>query len=112
MLAAASLRSDLHRMRKRSDPTAGLLEYHPKTSPGGPNNPAALLGDAEHQFESIGQLGIRIYLKACAASGIVDNMAINNRSFRANDEFGLRSLACHSDTSKPPRIHHWSLSMT
>jgi hypothetical protein len=89
-----------------------LSEYHPKTSPGSPDNPAALLGDAEHQFKSIGQLGIRIYLKACAASGIVNHTAIDDGSFGANDQFGLRSLACHSNASKPPRIHHWSLSMT
>src|SRR5450755_4939363 len=98
-------------MRKRSDSTASL-KYHPKTSPGGPNDPAALLGDAEHQFKSIRQLGVGIYLEACAASGIVNNMAIDNRSFRANDEFGLRALACHSNASKPSRIHHWCLSMT
>ena len=91
---------------------AGLLEDHTKTSTGSPNNPAAFLGDAEHQFESIGQPGIRIYLKACAASGIVNHTAIDDGSFGANDQFGLRSLACHSNASKPSRIHHWSLSMT
>src|ERR1700737_3863398 len=99
-------------MRMRSDSTARLLKYHAKTSPGGPNNPAAFLGDAEHQFESIGQPGIRIYLKACPASRIVNHTAINHGSFGANDEFGLRSLACHSNASKPSRIHHWSLSLT
>jgi hypothetical protein len=89
-----------------------LLEDHPTASPGGPNHPAAFLGDAEHQFKSIGQLDIRIYLKACATSGIVNHTAIDDGSFGANDEFGLRSLACHSNASKPSRIHHWSLSMT
>src|SRR5216684_1697728 len=96
----------------RSDSTAGLLEDHPKTSPGGPNNPAAFLGDAEHQFESIGQPGIRIYLKACPASGIINNMAIDNRSFGANDEFGLRTRDFHYDANKPSLIDNWSLSMT
>jgi len=111
-LPAARVTSDLHRWRKRSDPAAGLLEYHPKTPPGGPNDPATLFGNTEHQFKSIGQLGIRIHLKACAASGIVNNVAIDNGSLRTNDEFGLRTLACHSDASKPSRIHHCCLSVT
>jgi len=67
---------------------------------------------AEHQFKSIGQLGLRVYLKACTARGVVNNSAINNGSFRTNDEFGLRTPACRPNASKPSRIHYSSLSIT
>jgi hypothetical protein len=71
----------------------------------GPNHPTALLRDAKQQFESIGHFGLRIYLEACATGRIVNNVAINNGSLRANDYFGLGTLAHRANASKVSRIH-------
>jgi hypothetical protein len=71
----------------------------------GPNHPTALLRDAKQQFKSIGHFGLRIYLEACATGRIVNNVAINNGSLRANDYFGLGTLARRANASKVSRIH-------
>jgi hypothetical protein len=108
----AGVTTDVGLKRKHSDPAAGMSEYNPQTSTGGPDNPTPLLGDAEHQFKSTGQLGVRVYLEAGAPRGIVKDIAVNNRSLRANDQFGLGSPACRPNASKPPRIHYQSLSLS
>jgi hypothetical protein len=71
-----------------------------------PNDTAAFLGAAEQQFKSIGQLGLSPNLKACAARRIIDNSAINDGCFRANDQFGRVGIsACRPNACKPPRMH-------
>ena len=102
---------DLRHKRKRSDPAARLLEHDPQTSPVGPNHPTALLRDAKQQFKSIGHFGLRIYFEACPTGRIVDNVAINNGSFRANDYFGLGTLARRANASKVSRIHYRPLPL-
>jgi hypothetical protein len=67
------------------DPGGGFLKYDSQPPPADPDRPAALLGGAKYQFKSIGQLDLRVYLKACAAGGIVNNPAIDDRGFRVND---------------------------
>src|SRR5438105_1206352 len=66
----------------------GFLECDPQTSSGAPNNTATLPGAAEQQLKSIWQPGLSRYLEACPAGGIVYNSAINDGSFRVNDQFG------------------------
>jgi hypothetical protein len=102
---------DLRHKRKRSDPAARLLEHDPQTSPVGPNHPTALLRDAKQQFKSIGHFGLRVYLEACATGRIVNNVAINHGSFRANDYFGLRTPARRANASKVSRIHYRPLPL-
>src|SRR5260370_15111610 len=70
-----------------------ILEHNTATPAGSPDDATALLRAAEQQFEALGQLGLRVYIEACAASGIVNNVAINNRSLRANNYFGLGTPA-------------------
>ena len=77
----------------------------------GPNHPTALLRDSKQQFKSIGHFGLRIYLEACAAGRIVNNVAINNGSLRANDYFGLGTLARRANASKVSRIHYRPLPL-
>jgi hypothetical protein len=69
------------------------LKHNTATPAGNPDDPTALLRAAEQQLETLGQLGLRVYIEACAASGIVNNVAINNRSLRANNYFGLGTPA-------------------
>ena len=97
---------DLRHKQKRSDPAARLLEHDPQTSPVGPNHPTALFRDAKQQFKSIGHFGLRIYLEACPTGRIVNNVTINSGSFRANDYFGLGTLARWANASKVSRIHY------
>jgi hypothetical protein len=77
------------RGRKRVQPSRRILEHNTATPAGNPDDPTALLRAAEQQFEALGKLDLRVYLKACAARGIIDNIAINDRGLRANDKFGL-----------------------
>jgi hypothetical protein len=83
-----------------------LLKGYSQASPFAPDDAAALPGAAEHQFKSTGQLGLCPYLEACAARGIIYNSAINNGSFRANDQFGrVGSSAGWPNACKPSRMH-------
>ena len=102
---------DLRHKRKHSDPAARLLEHDPQTSPVGPNHPTALLRDAEQQFKSIGHFGLRVYLEASPTGRIVNNVAINHGSFRANDYFGLGIPARRANASKVSRIHYRPLPL-
>src|SRR5882757_10816212 len=102
---------DLRHKRKHSDPAARLLEHDPQTSPVGPNHPTALLRDAKQQFKSIGHFGLRIYLETCPTGRIVNNVAINHGSFRANDYFGLGIPARRANASKVSRIHYRPLPL-
>jgi hypothetical protein len=77
----------------------------------GPNHPTALFRDAKQQFKSIGHFGLRIYLEACPTGRIVNNVAINHGSFRANDYFGLRTPARRANASKVSRIHYRPLPL-
>ena len=85
-----------------------FLEYDPQTSSGAPNNTAALPGAAEQQLKSIWQLGLPRYLEACSAGGVVYNSAINNRSFRINNQFGHGISLRRPYTCEPSRIHRRS----
>jgi hypothetical protein len=89
--------------------SASLLERNPETSSGVPNDPAPLLGTAEQQLKSIGQFGLAEHLEAGAAGGIVHNSAIDDRIFRANDQFaGVRNAACRPNTCESSRMHYCS----
>jgi hypothetical protein len=77
----------------------------------GPNHPTALLRDAKQQFKSIGNFGLRVYLEACPTGRIVNNVAINQGSFRANDYFGLGTPARRANASKVSRIHYRPLPL-
>jgi len=77
----------------------------------GPNHPTALLRDAKQQFKSIGHFGLRVYLEACPTGRIVNNVAINHGSFRANDYFGLGIPARRANASKISRIHYRPLPL-
>ena len=88
-------------------------ESDAETSSVPPNHPATLLGPTEQQFKSIRQLDLHPHLEACAARGIIDDLAINDRIFRTNDQFAhIRILACRTNAGKAPRIHHAPLSVT
>jgi len=69
---------------------AGFLKHNPATPTGGPDHPTALLGAAEQQLESLGQLGLHVNVEAGTTRGIINNIAINDGSLRANNYFGLR----------------------
>src|SRR5712691_10264810 len=77
----------------------------------GPNHPTTLLRDAKQQFKSIRYFGLRIYLEACPTGRIVNNVAINHGSFRANDYFGLGIPARGANASKVSRIHYRPLPL-
>ena len=77
----------------------------------GPNHPTPLLRDAKQQFKPIGHFGLRIYLEACPTGRIVNNVAINHGSFRANDYFGLGTPARRANASKVSRIHYRPLPL-
>jgi len=75
--------------------------------PDAPNKPATLLRSAEKQLKSIRQPNLFAYLKACAASGIVDNLAINHGIFRTNYEFGRAGpIVGWPNARKPTRMHY------
>jgi hypothetical protein len=90
----------------------GFLEYDPQTSSGAPNHTATLPGAAEHQLKSIWQLGLPRYLEACSARGIIYNSAINDGSFRVNDQFGHGISRRGPNTCEPSRIHRRSSKTT
>jgi len=90
---------------KTSRDTSQLKGYS-QASSFAPNDTAAFLGAAEQQFKSIGQLGLPPYFEAGATGRIIYNSAINDGSFRANDQFGhVGSSACWPNACKPSRMH-------
>jgi hypothetical protein len=85
--------------RPRSSPEPASLKRDPETSPGAPDNPATLLGPAEHQFKPTWQLGLARNLKACPTRGIIDDSAINRGVFGTNDHFAsIGNSACRPHT--------------
>jgi hypothetical protein len=100
------------RMRSAAGKRTAFLEYDPQTSSGAPNHTATLPGAAEHQLKSIWQLGLPRYLEACSARGIVYNSAINDGSFRVNDQFGHGISRRRPNTCEPSRIHRRSSKTT
>jgi hypothetical protein len=65
-----------------------------------------LPGAAEHQFKSTGQCGLPCDLQAGPAGGIIHNPAIDDRSFRANDQLGqVGNQASRPNTREPSRMH-------
>jgi hypothetical protein len=79
------------------------LKDNSQAPPGFPDHSAAFLGAAEQQLEALGQLGPRVYLKACTTRRIVDDMAIGDGVLRTNDYLGLGTR--RSNASKSPRVH-------
>jgi hypothetical protein len=100
------------RMRSAAGKRTGFLEHDPQTSSGAPNHTATLPGAAEQQLKSIWQLGLPRYLEACSAGGIVYNSAINDGSFRVNDQFGHGISRRRPNTCEPSRIHRRSSKTT
>jgi hypothetical protein len=99
-------------MRSAAGNRTGVLEYDPQTSSGAPNHTATLPGAAEHQLKSIWQLGLPRYLEACPAGGIIYNSAIDDGSFRVNDQFGHGISRRRPNTCEPSRIHRRSSKTT
>jgi hypothetical protein len=90
-----------------------MLKCNSQTPPVAPNQPATLFGATKEQFKSIGKLYLPEYFKACAASRVVYNSAINDGKFRTNDEFGhIGIFARRPNASKQSRVHFRSLSVT
>src|SRR5258705_8858748 len=89
------------------------LKSDSQTSAGAPDDPATLLGTTKYQLKSIRQPGLPKDFEAGATGGIVENVAVNKRVFRPNDQFGRTgTLACRSNASEPSRIHAPPLVLT
>jgi hypothetical protein len=111
-IAASAIRRKRELVRSAVGKRTGFLEHDPQTSSGAPNHTATLLGAAEQQLKSIWQLGLTRYLEACSTGGIVYNSAINDGSFRVNDQFGHGISRRRPNTCEPSRIHRRSSKTT
>jgi hypothetical protein len=86
--------------------SAASLKDHPKTPSGVPHNPATFLRTTVQQFKSIWQLGLAGDLKAGAAGGIINDIAIDNGRSRINYDFRCAGdITCRPDAGKPSRMY-------